>query len=206
MVWFDHVPPLIVFGHAPPVHVSVNAYHILPVLIRSIHGSHPSSLTWNSHDTTIYTTSTFKVVLASKSWVRPSPFSTNHLRVSPGCRGRLGRDHPWSNIITGSCIISPFSANETSFLHTSAFKAVPAIGTGIRPSIYSPSYLRVFSGPVGCFGCCQQWSKPIRGAFITSLLICPKTASLWPSNHSWSWMEQSDHLSLFLWFNLCFRV
>ena len=102
IIWLDHVHFLIMFGHAPPVHASINPYHILPVLIRSIHGSHPSSLPWNSHETTFYTASTFKVGLASKSGVRPSPFSPGYLRVFPRHRGSLGRDHPWSNTITGS--------------------------------------------------------------------------------------------------------
>ena len=81
MIWLDHVPFLIMFGHAPPVHASISSYHILPVLIRSIHGSHPSSIPWNSHETTLY---------------------TGYLRVFPRWRGILGRDHPWSNTITWS--------------------------------------------------------------------------------------------------------
>ena len=102
MIWSDHVPFLVMFGHAPTMHASINPYHILPVFIRSIHGSHPSSLPWNSHETTFYTASTFKVVHAIESGVRPSPFSPGYLRVFPGCRGSLGRDHPWLNNITGS--------------------------------------------------------------------------------------------------------
>ena len=143
MIWFDHVPLHIMSGHAPPVHAYINTYHILPVLIRSIHGSHQSPLPWNSHENTFYTASTFKAVLASRSGVRLSILSTNHLCVSPGCRRSLGRDHPWSNTITGSCITSPFSAHETAFLHTSAFEAVSTIGSGIRPPIFSPGYLHV---------------------------------------------------------------
>ena len=75
IIWLDHVTPLILFGHAPPVHASINPYHILPVLIRSIQGSHPSSLPWNSHETTFYTASTFKAILALRveSGFLPSP-------------------------------------------------------------------------------------------------------------------------------------
>ncbi|KAF3503722.1 hypothetical protein F2Q69_00042360 [Brassica cretica] len=74
------------FGHAPPVHASISPYHILLVLIRFIDGSHPSSLPWNSHETTFYTASTFKVVHAIESGVRLSPFSPGYLSVFPGCR------------------------------------------------------------------------------------------------------------------------
>ena len=90
------------FGHVPPVQASINPYHILPVLIRSIHGSHPSSIPWNSHETTSYTASTVKAVHAIKSGVWPSPFSPGYLLVFPGYIGSLGRDHPWSNTITWS--------------------------------------------------------------------------------------------------------
>ena len=102
MIWLDHVSFLIMFGHDPPVHASISPYHILPVLIRSIHGLHPSSLPWNSHETTFCTAPTFKAVHAIESGVRPSTFSPGYLRVFPGCRGSLGRDHPWLNNITGS--------------------------------------------------------------------------------------------------------
>ena len=55
-------------------------------------------LPWNR----FYTASAFKVVHAIESGVRPSPFSPGYLRVFPRHRGSLGRDHPWSNTITGS--------------------------------------------------------------------------------------------------------
>ena len=108
----------------------------------------PIDLPWNR----FYTASSYKAVLASWSGIRPSPFSPNHLRVSPGCRRSPGRDHTRSNTITGSCITSPFSAHETAFLHTYAFKAVSTIGSGIRPPIFYPGYLGVIYGCRGSLG------------------------------------------------------
>ncbi|KAF3574728.1 hypothetical protein F2Q69_00059336 [Brassica cretica] len=128
-------------------------YHILPVLIRSIHGSHPSSLPWNSHETTFYTASTFEAVHAIESEVQPSAFSPGYLCVFPRHRESLGRVHPRSNTTQGSYITSLFVAHGTAFQNTSAFKAVSAIGSGIRPPIFFPDHLPVFSGPGGCFGC-----------------------------------------------------
>ena len=116
MIWLDHVSFLIMFGHAPPVHASISPYHILLVLIRFIDGSHPSSLPWNSHETTFYTASTFEAVHAIESGVRPSPFSPDHLRVFPRHRGSLGRDHPWPNTIKGSFTTSPLIAHKTASL------------------------------------------------------------------------------------------
>ena len=55
-------------------------------------------LPWNR----FYTASTFKPVHAIESGVRPSPFSPGYLCVFPRHRWSLGRDHPWSNTITGS--------------------------------------------------------------------------------------------------------
>ncbi|KAF3574547.1 hypothetical protein F2Q69_00058908 [Brassica cretica] len=40
-----------------------------------------------------HTASTFEVVLAMESEVRPSPFSPNNFGVFPGCIRSLGRDH-----------------------------------------------------------------------------------------------------------------
>ncbi|KAJ4866847.1 hypothetical protein Rs2_51620 [Raphanus sativus] len=71
----------IMSGHAPPLHASIMPYHILPVLIRSNHGSHPPPISWNFHETSFCTASTFKTVPAIGSEVRPSPFSSDHLRV-----------------------------------------------------------------------------------------------------------------------------
>ena len=116
MIWLDHVPFLIMFGHAPPVHDSINPYHTLPVLIRSIHGSHPSSLPWNFYETTFYTASAFKAVHAIESGFRPSPFSPDHLCVFPRHRGNLGRDHPLSNTIKGSFTTSPLISHKTASL------------------------------------------------------------------------------------------
>ena len=116
IIWLDHVHFLIMFGHAPPVHASINPYHILPLLIRSIQGSHPSFLPWNFHETTFYTASVFKAVHAFESGFRPSPSSPGHLRVSPRHRGSLGRDHPWSNTINGSFTISTSIAQKTASL------------------------------------------------------------------------------------------
>lgn len=84
----------IMSGHAPPLHASIMPYHILPVLIRSNHGSHPSSISWNFHETSFCTASTFKAVHAFGSGVRPSLFSSDHLRVSLRHRGSLGCVHP----------------------------------------------------------------------------------------------------------------
>ncbi|KAG5374033.1 hypothetical protein IGI04_042653 [Brassica rapa subsp. trilocularis] len=56
------------------------------------------------------------------------------------------------------------NSHETAFPHTCLLKALLAIGSGIQPSLFFPDYLRVFSGPGGCFG-----------SFITSPLISPKT-------------------------------
>ncbi|KAJ4901983.1 Uncharacterized protein Rs2_15934 [Raphanus sativus] len=110
-------------GHAPPLHASIKSYHILPVFIRTNHGSHPSSISWNFHETSFCTASTFKAVHAFESGVRPSPFYSDHLRVSLGHRGSLGCVHPGSNTTQGSCITSHFSSHETAFLHTTALKA-----------------------------------------------------------------------------------
>ncbi|KAF2616810.1 hypothetical protein F2Q68_00039242 [Brassica cretica] len=82
------------FGHAPPEHAYIKHYHILPVLIISLHGLYPSSLPWNSHETTFYTVSAFKAVHAFESGVRPSPSSPGHFRVFPRHIGSIGRDHP----------------------------------------------------------------------------------------------------------------
>ncbi|KAF2567633.1 hypothetical protein F2Q68_00025562 [Brassica cretica] len=68
---------------------------------------------------------------------------------SLGCIRIPGCDHPRSNTITGSCITSPFSAHKTAFLHTSAFKAVSTIGSGIRPPIF---YLGYLGAMYGCRG------------------------------------------------------
>ncbi|KAF3607167.1 hypothetical protein DY000_02048449 [Brassica cretica] len=90
----DLVPSLIMDVPAPLAHAFIKSYHILPVLIISIHGSHQSSLPLNSHETALYTAFAFKAVHAIESGVRPSLFSPEHLRVFPGYRGSLGRDHP----------------------------------------------------------------------------------------------------------------
>ncbi|KAF3584431.1 hypothetical protein F2Q69_00029709 [Brassica cretica] len=74
-------------------HAFIKYYHILPVLIISIHGSHQSSLPLNSHETVFYTASAFKAVHAIESGFRPSLFSPEHLRVFSGYRGILGHDH-----------------------------------------------------------------------------------------------------------------
>ena len=153
MIWLYHVPSLSWTAMIIQAMPLSSPYHILPVLIRSIHGSHPSSLPWNSHETTFYTASTFEAVNAIESEVRPSAFSPGYLRLFARHRGSLGRVHPWSNTTQGSCITSLFVAHGTAFPHTSAFKAVSAIGSGIRPPIFFPDHLRVFSGPGGCFGC-----------------------------------------------------
>ncbi|KAG5384914.1 hypothetical protein IGI04_036384 [Brassica rapa subsp. trilocularis] len=39
--------------------------------------------------------------------------------------------------------------------------ALLAIGSGIRPSLFSPDYLRVFSGPGGCFGVVHNFSSDL---------------------------------------------
>ncbi|KAF3569166.1 hypothetical protein DY000_02015200 [Brassica cretica] len=70
---------LIKGDHALPQRTSIRSYHILPVLIRSIHGSHPSSLPWNFHETSFCTASAYKAALAMESEVRLTPFSPNHL-------------------------------------------------------------------------------------------------------------------------------
>ncbi|KAF3501937.1 hypothetical protein F2Q69_00042363 [Brassica cretica] len=49
------------------------------------------------------------------------------------------------------------NSHETAFPRTSPLKAILAIGSGIRPSLFFSDYLRVFSGPGGCLG-----SKPWR--------------------------------------------
>lgn len=54
----------IMSGHAPPLYASIKYYHIPPVLIRTNHGSHPSSIPWNSHENSFCTASTFKAVHA----------------------------------------------------------------------------------------------------------------------------------------------
>ncbi|KAJ4885698.1 Uncharacterized protein Rs2_35791 [Raphanus sativus] len=84
----------IMSGHAPPLQTSIMPYHILPVLIRTNHGSHPSSLSWDFHETSFCTASTFKAVQAFGSGVWPSQFSSGHLGVSLRHRGSLGCVHP----------------------------------------------------------------------------------------------------------------
>ena len=206
MIWLDHVPSLIMDGHAPPGHASIIVLSHTSSIDKIYSRVAPTSHPWNFHETSFYTASAFKAVLACKSGVWPSPFSPGYLRVFPRHRGSPGCDHPWSNILTGSSITSPFSAHETAFLHTSALKAVHAIESGVRPSPFPPDHLSVFPGHRGSLGHDHPWSITIKGSFSTPLVIAHKTASLLPSHHSWSWMEQSDSLSLFLWFSLCFRV
>lgn len=144
--------------------------------------------------------------IGSKSGVRLPPFSPNHLRVSPGCRRSLGRDHPWSYTITGSCITSPFNGHGTAFLHTSAFKAASTIGSGFRPPIFSPGYFRVMYECRGSPGVANNNQNSPEGRSQLPSWLPSKTASLMPLNASWYWIVESDHLSVFLWFSLCFRM
>ncbi|KAJ4885692.1 Uncharacterized protein Rs2_35785 [Raphanus sativus] len=54
----------------------------------------PSSLPWNFHGNSFCTASTFKTVHAFGSGVWPSPFYSDHLRVSLRHIGSLGCVHP----------------------------------------------------------------------------------------------------------------
>ncbi|KAF3562724.1 hypothetical protein DY000_02015744 [Brassica cretica] len=93
-MFLDLVPSLIIDDHAPPEHASIivlsHSSSIDKIYSRVAPTSHP----WDFHETSFYTASAFKAVHAIESGVRPSLFPPDHLRVFPGHRGSLGRDHP----------------------------------------------------------------------------------------------------------------
>ena len=51
LILLDLVPSLIMDNSAPLANTFIKSYHILPVLIRSLHGPHQSSLPFISHET-----------------------------------------------------------------------------------------------------------------------------------------------------------
>ncbi|KAF2612717.1 hypothetical protein F2Q70_00013542 [Brassica cretica] len=81
-------------GHAPPGHASIIVLPHISSIDNIYSRVAPTSHPWNFHETSFYTASAFKDVHAIESGVRPSPFPPDHLRVFPGHRGSLGRDHP----------------------------------------------------------------------------------------------------------------
>ncbi|KAF3561007.1 hypothetical protein DY000_02014788 [Brassica cretica] len=82
----DHITLYVVFKGVPCL-ARTNSTRYININQKC---SHP----WNSHETSFYTSSAFKAVLASKSGVWPSPFSPDYLRVFLRHRGSQGRVHP----------------------------------------------------------------------------------------------------------------
>ncbi|KAF2612719.1 hypothetical protein F2Q70_00013540 [Brassica cretica] len=90
----DHVPSLIMDGHAPPGHTSIIVLSHTSSIDKIYSRVTPTSHPWNFHETSFHTASAFKAVHAIESGVQPSPIPPDHLRVFPGHIGSLGCDHP----------------------------------------------------------------------------------------------------------------